>query len=237
MSGSNRQMPLTAEGLVITTLNDETLVFDPRTNHAHNLDAIASRVFRHCDGKTPQETLAGQIGQQVLEEALDLLAQQRLIQFQPQGSSSIRSRRDFLKAAGVALPVIATLVAPVPAAAGSVCVNCGTTPFDCSGAGCTGINGGCARCETTSNPCPGADCICLSNKSLTGSNCATDSQPFLLRSCINLNGPLTTPRVQRNCAAARAATVSTPNANQDFSLCDGNASFLFANEYFCCENC
>lgn len=47
------------EGLVVTQLGDETLIYDLERHRAHRLDAAAAALWRACDGRTPVHELSG----------------------------------------------------------------------------------------------------------------------------------------------------------------------------------
>lgn len=130
------KMPEQFSHLVINTLpNGEALVFDPRSQKAHALDAVTALVLSHCDGQSLRSQVVEQLkaldpGQaaDLLAVSLDHLIEQGLINGSPAGMS----RRAFLDKwgmAAVAVPLVAAVTAPLPAAAasgGSSCPPCGT---------------------------------------------------------------------------------------------------------------
>jgi hypothetical protein len=143
-------------GLVVETLSDETLVYDLDRDKAHCLNQTASLVWRRCDGKnTPKQIaravsldLKHSIDEKFVWLALDQLRRNNLLTNSP-GSLSISgvSRREVMKtlavSAAVALPLVASIVAPVPAQAASCKPNgqgCESGAECCSGF-CSGTCG------------------------------------------------------------------------------------------------
>ena len=148
------------KGLVIQTLPDETLVYDLDRNQAHCLNYTASLVWSHCDGQSTTKQIARAVGfalNQPIDEnlvwlALDQLGRNNLLveRCLPSQLSSM-SRREAVRAlalsAAVAVPVVASILVPVPAQAasgqgpdGSPC----TDPAQCQSGICNG--GCCTRC-------------------------------------------------------------------------------------------
>ena len=125
----NSQFPVARKtGLVVQEVPDEVLVYDLEQNKAHCLNRTAALVWRSCDGKNSVSDIAGlvalEMGSAVNDDfvwlALDQLTESGLLDndikpFFGQG------RRDAIKKIGmasmVALPVIASLVAPSSAMA------------------------------------------------------------------------------------------------------------------------
>lgn len=146
-------------GLVIQEVPDEVLVYDLETNKAHCLNQSAAMIWRSCDGNNTVSEIAKLVGSQaggkVTEDfvwlAIDQLSQNRLLEKEITVGFEGQSRREALKKIGmatmVAVPVIASLVAPQSAlaAASCACVNpssCGNSPnagcpstTNCNGAG------------------------------------------------------------------------------------------------------
>jgi hypothetical protein len=146
------------EGLVVQELPDETLVYDLNTNKAHCLNRSAAVVWRSCTGNNSVQDILQEFGSRfdhkVTEDfiwlAIDQLNEKGLLEPGTQRRFPGQSRRQALKAIGlasaVALPVIASLVAPSSALAA---VSCGcTSPASCSG----------TSCPSTTNCNPGGVC-------------------------------------------------------------------------------
>ena len=142
-------------GLVIQEVPDEVLVYDLETNKAHCLNQSAAMIWRSCDGNNTVSEIAKLVGAQaggnVTEDfvwlAIDQLSQNRLLEKDISVSFEGRSRREAIKTIGmatmVAVPIIASLVAPQSALAASSCA-------------CTG-NGQCQQqTGCPANTCNGA---------------------------------------------------------------------------------
>ncbi len=140
-------------GIIIQDYQEETLVYDLDTNKAFCLNATSAQVWKACDGNRtiPEITqhlkreLDDSANEKLVEFALDQLAKEGLIDGHVSGSKANAgiSRRSALKTLGlstaVALPIIASLVAP-PAAFAQSCTGamlppgcpC-TIPSECTG--------------------------------------------------------------------------------------------------------
>jgi hypothetical protein len=137
------------DGLIILELEDETLVYDVERDQAHCLNQTAALVWKHCDGRStvPQiatlveDEMHTPVDGQVVWLALSQLRRKRLLadRILWERSTQRISRREMAhrlaQAAVLALPLITTIAAPRPAAAGS-CSNCGPPTAICCPAGC-----------------------------------------------------------------------------------------------------
>lgn len=157
---NNSQRPIARKaGLVIQEVPDEVLVYDLDTNKAHCLNQSAAMIWRSCDGNKSVAEIAkvveAQAGGKVTEDfvwlAIDQLSQNNLLEKEVAVSYHGQSRREAIKKIGmasmIAVPVIASLVAPQSAlaAASCSCVNppsCGNAPnvgcpstTNCNGSG------------------------------------------------------------------------------------------------------
>lgn len=157
----NPQNPVARKsGLVIQEVPDETLVYDMDTNKAHCLNKTAALVWRSCDGNRSVTEIANHVGSQSGERvtddfvwlAIDQLNANDLLEKQIEADFKGMSRRDVIKRIGltsmVALPVIASLIAPPTAMAAASC-NCNSDPecqaapnLGCPSSTCNG-NGQC----------------------------------------------------------------------------------------------
>jgi hypothetical protein len=129
-------------GLVVQEMPDEVLVYDMDTNKAHCLNRSAALVWRSCDGANSISDIMRQFeksgGGKVTEDfvwlAIDQLNEKGLIANEIAPRFAGQSRRQVLKTIGlasiVAVPVIASLVAPqnALAALSCACVNPGQCP-------------------------------------------------------------------------------------------------------------
>ncbi len=131
----------------------ETIVYDLKTHKAHCLNATAAFVWQRCDGRQTVRDIADQfaaeqqhdVDESVVWLALKQLDQARLLEDRiAAGQLANVSRRAVLRklglAAAVALPVVASLVAPEAVSAGScrpkdaAC----STGLDCCSGSCMG---------------------------------------------------------------------------------------------------
>lgn len=111
-------------GLVVQEMPDEVLVYDLNTNKAHCLNQSAAFVWRSCDGAKSVPDIVrefeangkGKVTEDFVWLAIDQLNQNGLLDGSIAPRFAGQSRRQVLKTIGlasmVALPVIASLVAP-----------------------------------------------------------------------------------------------------------------------------
>jgi len=119
-------------GLVVQDMPGEVLVYDLNSNKAHCLNESAAMVWKSCDGKNSIADIVHQFDGKVTEDfvwlAIDQLNENGLLESNVPPRFAGESRRQVLKKIGlasiVALPVIASLVAP-PNAFGTL--NCACT--------------------------------------------------------------------------------------------------------------
>jgi len=129
-------------GIVVQEMPDEVLVYDLDSNKAHCLNQSAALVWKSCDGTNTVADIVKQFDGKVTEDfvwlAIDQLSENGLLQGGITPRFKGQSRRQVLKTIGlasmVALPVIASLVAPSNAL-GAVSCNC-TSPTQCTGRAC-----------------------------------------------------------------------------------------------------
>lgn len=165
------------ENLVVERLGDETLVYDVVTQKAHCLNATAAAIWDACDGRRDEAAIAARLGPAhggraavgVVRHGLRGLFRARLLEGPAPGPLSV-GRRGALKkiAAGMALPVVASIVAPDVAEAAtcplgnrritpSLCVvdsRTGAVPAQYIGCCCTNNR----LCTAAGNNCVGAAC-------------------------------------------------------------------------------
>lgn len=132
-------------GLVVQEMPDEVLVYDMDTNKAHCLNQSAAFVWKSCDGNNTVGDIVrqfeangnGKVTEDFVWLAIDQLNENGLMDSKIAPRFEGQSRRQVLKTIGlasmVALPVIASLVAPQKAL-GSVSCTCSAAP--CPGTGC-----------------------------------------------------------------------------------------------------
>ena len=139
-------------GLVVQEMPDEVLVYDLDTNKAHCLNQSAAFVWRSCDGAKSVPDIVrefeangrGKVTEDFVWLAIDQLNENGLLDGEIAPRFQGQSRRQVLKTIGlaslVALPVIASLVAPKNAM-GAVSCACGN-PGTCAAK---------AACPSTTN--------------------------------------------------------------------------------------
>lgn len=145
--------------LVIQDMPDEVLVYDVNTNKAHCLNHSAAFIWKNCNGNNSIADIVrefeadgrGKVSEDFVWLAIDQLYENSLLEHEIVPRFAGQSRRQVIKTIGlasmVAVPVIASLIAPESAlAAGScACVNA---------AGCAGRT----SCPSTTNCNPAGQC-------------------------------------------------------------------------------
>jgi hypothetical protein len=158
---NSSQFPIARKsGLVIQEMPDEVLVYDLDSNKAHCLNQTAATVWKACDGNTSITEISRICGDSGNEDlvwlAIDQLSENNLLEKSLTSNFKGQSRREVIKKIGlasvVAVPIIASLVAPQGALAATSC-NC------VNNNGCNqGPNlGHCpsTKCDTTLFTCTG----------------------------------------------------------------------------------
>lgn len=146
------------DNLVIQELEGEVLIYDLEKNKAFCLNETSALVWQACDGSRTIANITDVVGKQLNSQvnedviwlALDQLSKESLVEKQTELGSKFSglSRREVVKKVGlaslVALPMIATLTAPVAAQTGTCVQNSpACTP---NGMGCT-TNNTCCSCN------------------------------------------------------------------------------------------
>jgi hypothetical protein len=127
--------------LVIQEMHDEVLVYDMSTNKAHCLNTSAAFVWKACNGQNSVSDIVsqfesngkGNVTEDFVWLAIDQLQENSLLENEIAPRFAGQSRRQVIKKIGlasmVAVPVIASLVAPQNALAVGSCA-C-VAPGDC----------------------------------------------------------------------------------------------------------
>lgn len=152
------------EGLVLQEMPDELLVYDLETNKAHCLNETSALIWKACDGDKSVSEITVSLGNSVPEElvwlAIDQLNEKNLLENKVPTKFSGQTRREVIKKIGlasvIALPFVASLVAPTSVLA---VVSCGQ-PCTCvspcvrggTGDPCAS-NSNCPVCGSASNTC------------------------------------------------------------------------------------
>jgi hypothetical protein len=148
-------------GLVVQEMPDEVLVYDLNSNKAHCLNQTAATVWKACDGNNTVSDIATSFGkgsEDLVWLAIDQLVENDLLEAGIVSKFKGQSRREVIKKIGlasiIAVPMVASLVAPQNALAAQSChcVNdtqcltgpnaghCGPTPA-CNPSGLCTLNG------------------------------------------------------------------------------------------------
>lgn len=130
------------EGLVVTELMGEVLVYDLERHRAHCLNPPAAIVFKSCDGTRTIAELAALLERELgtpadpdcVWLALDCLGKAHLLRRRVRrpGESGRLTRRELVRRVGIAvlLPAVSSVLAPTPAQAAATCVsNCSGQVF------------------------------------------------------------------------------------------------------------
>ena len=129
------------KGLVVQEMPDEVLVYDLDSNKAHCLNQSAALVWKSCDGNNSVADImrefesngGGKVSEDLVWLAIDQLNEKGLLEGEIAPRFQGQSRRQVIKTIGlasmVALPVIASLVAPQNAL-GAISCAC-TAPATC----------------------------------------------------------------------------------------------------------
>lgn len=132
------------DDIVVQELNDEVLIYDLSNDKAFCLNETSAIIWHLCDGtKTVSEisqSTAKKLNSNISEDfvwlALEQFKMDKLIsnEFEFKEVCHGLSRREVIRKVGfaslVALPVVALIVAPIPANAASTVCQC-VTPGDC----------------------------------------------------------------------------------------------------------
>ncbi len=148
-------------GLVIQETADEVLVYDLDANKAHCLNETSAFVWKSCTGGNSvadivrefESTTGKTVNDDLVWLAIDQLGDNGLLEAGMTARFAGQSRREVIKKIGlasmVALPVVASLIAPSNALAVGSCAcsnpgNCANSPN-----GCTSMS----NCNMTSATC------------------------------------------------------------------------------------
>jgi hypothetical protein len=185
--------------IVVQELGNEVLIYDLKTHKAFNLNETSSIVYKACNGSASFEELKSKykFTDDIIFLALDELKKQNLIAEDYDSPFAGISRREVIRKVGlasmIALPAIASLVAPTAAGAQSagllpLFASCATNA-QCASNFCTqgpprccvpktqGIRGANVCCDGTPANC---NSQCCSNTGIISPNpaCAPFGGPF-----------------------------------------------------------
>jgi hypothetical protein len=153
--------------IVVQDLGDEALIFDIITNRAYCLNSTSRAIFMASDGATSIDMIAERLslntGKRVEKElvayGVEELSKQGLLSTDPGTGHSLVSRRDAITkiglASAIALPIVASIVAPAAINAQSCLANdqsCTASSQCCSGC-CKNVGGGINQCKPGGGAC------------------------------------------------------------------------------------
>jgi|GEM_PF-535700 len=168
MPKANHFIPnVRSEGLVITDLDDEILVYDKARDKAHCLNQTAALVWKYSNGKRTvseiaaamEKKLGSPVDEQIVWFALGQLEQDHLLENAVPVPNQIAgvTRREFVKQMGVAaivisVPRVISMTAPESTLATSCIPDGGscTSAAQCCGLSC--INNTCIVCFAAGTP-------------------------------------------------------------------------------------
>lgn len=152
------------ENIVVQEMENEILIYDLQTNKAFCLNETSAIIWQFCDGKNSiaeiTEKVSKKLGELISEEmiwlALNDFKRDGLLENNEQFEIDFKglSRRQVIKKVGlasmIALPVVASIVAPNAAMAGSLLPSCAAcaAPSDCNTNNC--LNNVCSVGTTNS---------------------------------------------------------------------------------------
>lgn len=237
-------LPSLKSDLVVTSVLEEILVYDPESDKAHCLSNVGKAVYLACSAKTSRAELVDTLAkmgvadpQGAIEESLNQFSEESLL---VATTDSNFDRRRFLAAAGslAAVPVLVSVFAPAPSQAAS-CFDCPIdglgVPTDCTkcGGNCpsVGCDGDSICCfeyvvAAVLNPTPpptliptfpsGTACSTFRTSDIVGNT-------YLCRSGLDRVGYTKNNTFRTSCQAARDAVLAGPGTHTN-------------ERYYCC-NC
>lgn len=150
--------------ILVQSIENEVLVYDLKTNKALCLNITSAAIWQFCNGKNSIADIASHFQTQsnqpvpveLVEITLEKLSKENLLEnYQPANLMNKKSRREMIRKVGlataVALPVIASIVAPQAVAAASCAAGETFCPQFFSG-----IPAGCY--DLQNNPAPNSLC-------------------------------------------------------------------------------
>lgn len=165
-------------GILCSALDDESLIYDERTQSAAALSPLATATLQWCDGRsTLAEAIAGvrsKLGDDISTEAvihaLQLLSKHDLLDGPLLLEAPTWSRRSLIRKgmiAGLAVPVVMMIAMPAAAQASSHCLppgsmTTGTFPFNALQDSNTCLNNLRAEC-CSGRAAAGSSCNCIGN--------------------------------------------------------------------------
>ena len=178
------------ENIVVQELDGEVLIYDLIKNKAFCLNETSALVWNLCDGTKSIAELSNLLGKKlnapanedIVWLAIDQLKKEKLIENETELVSPFlgMSRREVIKKVGlgtmIALPIVASLIAPTAAFAqscGGATATGGACATDANCMSCCCASLICAPFMTVANGSPAtAVCQCSTGSMITGGMCA-----------------------------------------------------------------
>jgi hypothetical protein len=224
MASKNNNPKARETELVVQELKDELLIYDLTTNKAFCLNQTSAAIWNLCDGNNSVADITKQAGKKLKQAVTDDLVWLALDQFKADNlldsNQKIEikfdglSRREVIRKVGfaslVALPVIASLVAPTAAMAQSLLAigaSC-TSSAQCTSNTCFGFcrEGNSDLCLREGETCTATGfCFGVGVCSSGGGACSASGAP-----CFGTNGTSGTCNFTGTCTAG-GGTCSTSN--------------------------
>lgn len=121
------------DGLIVKELGQELAIYDEREHRAHELNATAASVWRHCDGESSIRDIAAAMAaesglpadEEIVKLGIEQLSRGGLLEEIQSGFDAPTSRRQVIRRLGLVgsaallLPAVTTIVAPTRAMAAS----------------------------------------------------------------------------------------------------------------------
>ena len=158
----NTEKPLAKkQNIVVQELPDELLIYDLTKDKAYCLNKTSAFVWKTSDGtndvnaitKLMEKEFNSSVNEDLVWLALDQFAKDELLEVKPNNKFNNLSRREVIRRVGlasvIALPVVASLVAPSAVLAvtcsgapnGQICSGCGSNNCVCCNGVCkNGVN-------------------------------------------------------------------------------------------------
>ena len=208
-----KQKPVSrSNNIIVQEFADEVLIYDLAANKAFCLNQTSAMIWHECDGKQSVTDISRDLSRKLKTNFSEEMVWLAVSQFKSDGLLRNSdefitpfdglSRREVVKKVGfasmIALPMIASVVAPNAVQAQSAVCSCGSTTANSRppGCGCSADNQCCsgvcflnATCQNLpavgASCCPAADscgafplapgCLCLNNGECLSGNCLSSA--------------------------------------------------------------
>jgi hypothetical protein len=172
----NRLPSAKTENIVVQNLENELLIYDLEINKAFCLNETSALVYQACDGKTDLTDFKNKhdFPDEIIFLTLDSLKKEKLLEDDFVSPLKGMKRREVIRLIGktslIALPVIASLIAPTAVQAAA---SCGGTSAPGTVLGCTALE---SQCLNMNQMC--ASCSTTATLDTAGATCASPN-PFI----------------------------------------------------------